>query len=228
MIPGIVAGQMRAGSAPGGDPHWANVVSLAHFDSDFVDAKDAVVWTKTGSVVIQSDAAAFGGAGAYNPGNSTWLERAIPALGTQDFTLEFRVKPTTLTQVTKRLLDLRTAGVTGTGLTLSLSSAGTLSLAVNGATTSSSTVGGLTAMTALCVERSGDIFTVYVDGVSVLSTTATGALPYTTLRMMNSIANSAQWTTQGTQGVLDELRLTVGVARYQGNYTPATSAFPNA
>lgn len=227
MMTGIVAGQMRDAAPAVGDPYWDSVVSLAHFDADFVDAKDAVTWFNTAGLVIQGDLAAFGGSGAYSPGNSEWASRTIPALGLNNFTLEFRVKLTAIVQPTKRLFDIRSAGISGTGITLGLSSANILTLNVNGVSTDSVNVGPLTTVTSLCVERSGSTFTVYVDGVAAITYIAAASLPYTTLRMMNSIVNSAQWTTQGAQGLLDELRLTVGVARYHGNYTPKTDAFPD-
>ncbi|MNY39236.1 hypothetical protein D3C86_1739120 [compost metagenome] len=101
-----------------------------------------------------------------------------------------------------------------------------LTLSITGTSTISGTIGDLSTVTSLCIERAGTTFTVYANGAAVISYTTSDSLPYTTLRMMNSIVNSAQWTTQGSPGLLDELRLTIGVARYQGNYTPSTAPFP--
>lgn len=227
MMMGIVAGQMRypAGAGGGTDPLWASVVSLAHFDADFVDAKDAVTWTKTGSVVLQADAAAFGGYGAYNPGNNNWVQRTIPAIGIQDFTLEFRLKRAAVTK-TDVVFDLRSAGSTN-GIVLYRDAGGSATLYFNSSAIITATLGTMTAWTSLCVERSGGLIRLYKDGVVMGSWNGTANLANTTLRMLNSIVNSTQYGSQGTPGLLDELRLTIGVACYQGNYTPASTAFPS-
>lgn len=226
MIPGIMAGQMRAQAGGGdADPYWANVVSLAHFDTDFVDAKDAVTWTKTGSW-IQSDAAAFGGAGAYNPGNNNWVERTIPVIGGQDFTLEFRVRRNAVSK-TDVVFDMRTTTSTA-GLVLYKDNNASSTLYYGATTLVSTNLGAMTDWTSLCVERDGGTIRLYKDGTSTGEWSGAADITTSVMRLLNSARNSTQWGSQGTQGLLDELRLTIGVARYQGSYTPATSAFPNS
>ena len=88
-------------------------------------------------------------------------------------------------------------------------------------------VGGgppLNAWTHMCVVRSGANLTIYKNGVSVATT-----------------ASAATWNFSGTTGVIgrfsegttlkdfpgyiNDLRVTKGVARYTGTFTPSTSAF---
>jgi len=92
-------------------------------------------------------------------------------------------------------------------------------------------IGGFTPTTpgpwyAIAIDRDGTgLLRFYVNGV-VQGTASIPAMFTATATMM--IANEADSPTQGFSGnFLDEIRITKGVARYAGNYTPATAAFPN-
>lgn len=74
---------------------------------------------------------------------------------------------------------------------------------------------------AICLERVGDVATLYIDGVaqsqtwSITTSNVTGAVQYFNLRGLH-----------GGRQVMDECRITEA-ARYRGNYTPRTTEFPD-
>ena len=79
---------------------------------------------------------------------------------------------------------------------------------------------------AMAVDRSGSTLRMYVDG-SVVATSATYGwnIPNKTGALTIGIIPSVgAWDLNGW---IDELRITKGVARYAGAYTPATAEFPN-
>lgn len=77
----------------------------------------------------------------------------------------------------------------------------------------------------IAVDRSGDVFRIYVDGVML--GTATNSI---TMFGADTILRLATLTTDFFQGNMDEIRITKGVARYasDGGYTVPTTAFPRS
>jgi hypothetical protein len=79
---------------------------------------------------------------------------------------------------------------------------------------------------AIACDRSSNTFRLYINGSVVGTTTASDTI-YTTPSFGNanigSGAGGSDWT-----GNFDEVRVTKGVARYAGAYTPQTCAFPNS
>lgn len=92
----------RAMMAGGGDPYWANVVSLLHMDgangsTTFTDQKGKT-WTPNGNVQISTAQSVFGGSSAAFDGVNDSLSIASHAdfgFGTGDWTVECFVRQTT-------------------------------------------------------------------------------------------------------------------------------------
>ena len=74
------------------------------------------------------------------------------------------------------------------------------------------------------IVRNGSNWTMYRDGVSVATATYSGVTSTTNFFYIGTSGESLYYF----QGYIDELRITKGVARYTGNFTPQTSAFPNS
>lgn len=81
---------------------------------------------------------------------------------------------------------------------------------------------GLNSWTHLAFERSGDDYTLYVNGISTATTTLATTVPNFT----EDLTIGAQDGGGGNsfQGFIDEFRIS-NVARYQGNFTPPQSAY---
>jgi len=79
---------------------------------------------------------------------------------------------------------------------------------------------------AYACDRSGNTFRLYVNGAVVATTTATDTI-FTGGSGDCTVGNWGNTDSENWGGYVDEVRVTKGIARYAGAYTPATSAFPN-
>jgi hypothetical protein len=79
---------------------------------------------------------------------------------------------------------------------------------------------------AYACDRSGNTFRLYVNGAVVATTTASDTI-FTAGAGDATIGNWGNTDSQNWTGYVDEVRVTKGIARYAGAYTPATAAFPN-
>ena len=223
----LTQGLMSVASSAG-DPNFANVVSLLHFDgvdgsTTFTDVKGRT-WTRTGNAQIDTDQSRFGGASLLiAPGDS--LETAASAdfaFGTGDFTIEFFARRRVAGTVN---YDWCTFGpnwdiYSGPGGAILLWN-GSANLLV-----SASDVLTVGNWHHVAVTRESGTVRMFVDGVQ---------------RGGNSTGNTVNFTSaqpvyvgfyppnlRRLDGHIDELRITAGVARYTANFTPPTAPFPDS
>lgn len=82
----------------------------------------------------------------------------------------------------------------------------------------------------ICAERASNVFRVYVDGVVIgtgdLNTSTEPVFDSTQALMIGAINSSG--VVQEFDGWIDEVRITKGVARYNGAFTPPSAAFPDS
>ena len=144
--------------------------------------------------------------------------------GTSNWTVEFWVNLTTLAAAGICFLNDFNNGGYGS-IRIDVNADGSMYLLCGYASpgwinTSTTATGLITTGTwyHIAAVRNGSVFTLYINGTSQLTYTSAVALYNAGLR--SSISN-------GTNGYIDDLRITNGVARYTANFTPPTQAFPN-
>lgn len=229
MIPGMAAGQMR-NSAGSVDPYWASVVALMHFDGSdgsttITDSSSyARALTAAGNAQIDTAQSVFGGASLVMDGTGDRVTSASEAsliIGAQDFTLEGWLRTTVKERA---LLDLRTLGSTGFYFGVAATT-GRLQVFCN-AGPSVNLFGG----TDVCDGNWHSFYFARVSGVMYFgvdgSGDGSGALTNNANAVSAMTIGAANNNTVNFNGHLDEMRLTVGVGRYTGAWTPA-GPFPN-
>lgn len=189
--------------------------------------------TVTGAAQIDTAQSVFGGSSYLGDGSTSYISFADHAdwnLANQNFTLEFRVRTTTVSGTHFVCGQWSSGG--NLGWTVYFDNA-TLQLVVteNGTSGFIPVTTTLAANTwyAIAIDFNGSKYRMYKDGVMSTSSTAS----YTIFNSSNPLligANNNAGSRFYFSGWIDELRLTVGTARYasDGGYTVATSAFPRS
>ena len=228
----------------GGDQYYPSCSLLMHLNgtngsTTFIDNSPVTKsFTVNGNSQISTAQSKFGGASAYFDGTGDYLSTNSSndfAFGTGNFTIECWIYSSDVSNPAQRgfLQTSDTAGGLKTSYTSGI-------IIVQGSTVSSGLTGALTATVAgtsvgsstavittntwyhIALVRNSGTCTLYVNGTSVSSGTATGNCSGTYLAIGGYYNTSYLY-----QGYIDELRITKGVARYTTNFTPQTSEFPN-
>lgn len=220
------------------DPFFANVVLLCHFDGangatttvDSSSSHKTIVLTGAGSVLTTAQAK-FGTASLVSTTScyAALVDSADWDFGTGQFTIEAFIRSTsTITNI--RVVAGRWAAGS-LAWVLRFSAAGLLEFyySTTGADSpglASAYVPATNAWVHVVVDRdASNLVRLYADGVVVASAThaATFFASTSTLYVGND-----QGTTRAFIGQIDELRITKGVARYGGAFTPPAAPFPDA
>lgn len=220
----------------GGDPYFNDVVLLAHMNGSnggttFPDnSNSAHTITAFGNAQTSTAQSVFNGSSASFDGTYDYL--TIPDsddwhMGSGDFTVEFFVRPTSVTGA-RQFVAQRTSSASYCPFTISANgSAVSVLLSFNNSSWAGTPTiqgGTLTVNTwhYIALTRSGSNFRLWLDGVQVGS-------DYTS---SNSFTNSANLLSIGgvdtfsTVGNMAELRITKGVARDVS--TTPTAPFPDS
>lgn len=213
------------------DPYFANVVLLLHGEGDTIVDSSASAHTLTanGTVATSATQAMFGSKSIYfdgAAGNSLELGTSTDwAWGASDWTVEwFSYIPSF--PGTQIVFDNRISDAGGVGIYAGTVIHGdklVVYLVGSTALVASSTIPTNT-QTHLAVTRSGDTIRGFMAGVEVLS--GTDSRSYATTARAASIGSTPSGTFNYL-GYLDEVRITVGEARYTAGFTPPTAAFPD-
>lgn len=212
------------------DPYSSSVVLLLHCDdtigsSTLADAMGYVT-QQSGSGVIATDVDAFGGKCLDCTSSYKRLVHPLMYFGFDDYTLEFRFKRSG-TQVPVPTLfsnDMTYSGSSANGyieVSLNHSTYNGVALWWDGAyRCHSGTNVTDTQWHWFAITRQAGTTRLFLDGALVCSTSYAGIVNLHDL----DIGYANDGNAKG--GLLfDEVRLTRGVARYTGNYTPATQPF---
>lgn len=222
------------------DSFFASVALLLHGNGTngstvFTDSSSTPkTVTPSGDVRISTNQSKFGGSSMYFDGTADFL--TIPNytafnLSTLDFTIEGWFYPTNVAvgaSIMSRRFD------NATGWCLVINGAGGISwrLVIGGIWTDGfcATPTSLIQNNAwfhIAVTRAGSTFRTFVNGSQASSATNAGAIqdtPYA-LRVGTSTiqTNEVPFT-----GYMDDVRVTIGTARYTTNFTPPTLQFPDS
>lgn len=236
----------RAASGGGGDPFSGYVVSLLHFDgvngsTTHTDVM-GIPWTAWGGPTITTADSKFGGACASFDGSNDFLYNVDdpPAFtfGSGEFCIELWVKFTTLAAQDAIISQWRDSTNQRSFFFYRNGSAIGANFTQDGLSGSVLTVTSPTSTVAvdtwyhIAVSRQNntspgfDTFRIFVDGVVEASTDV--ASGYT-------VFDSNEWVVIGDTrtgssdytGLMDEMRVTKGAARYTGAFTPPTAPFPD-
>ena len=219
------------------DPHWDKVVALLHFDGD-LNNEAGVSW--------QAGTQTSFAAGKFNLGLNFTKDRNQMArapisndfvFGSEDFTIEVYAKPSAYPAsgaypsviakrngFSDRSFDMHLMPNTNRWrFGIRFSDGTTVNLDSQNPAT-------LNEFTMIAAVRQGGTAYLFIDGNLERTITGLGtkSLANTSARVaigqidIDSSSNTGVWN-----GVIDELRITKGVARYTKNFTPPKKPFPN-
>jgi hypothetical protein len=219
------------------DPNFASVVLLCHFEgangatgvAAFVDSSSHAHTFSAATLSLTTAQQKFGVSSVGATGQSLALsDSADWDLGAGQFTVEVWARPTTAITGIDALVGQYSSGsqnwylgFNGNNLVFTYSTTGTSNVAVSGAYTVT-----LNTWTHFAADRdASNVLRVYANGVVIAS--ATVAATFFNSTTFLAIADLSTGTNTFF-GQLDDLRITKGVARYAGAFTPPTAAFPNS
>lgn len=191
-------------------------------------------------VVVSNTTSKVGSTSIYFPGTTNSKIYAInPStilFGTSDFTMEFWMNPSTLSDTMKMMGYNNYIGSSGGATwgahqwTLAPSVGGKLRWNVYNYNTSSPLLQSTSTITTgtwthVAITRSGSTFRLFINGTLEATTTSSISVDdvsqYSICIGWSSVLGDAYY-----QGYLEELRITKGVARYIDNFTPSTDPLP--
>lgn len=236
MIPGITAGQSVSGGGDHGDPHFANVHLLLHFDgpnnsTTFTDTSSFghTVLIGGGTPKLSTAQAKFGSASLLGSGHPSKIYTTLstPAAFSV-WTLEcFLRKPV--------------ADKVSHGIIYQPNGEGSLRLVMNVATYVSIDRDGIQRVqgpempinewvhVAMVVKPNGSRrdATLFVGGVAQGTYNVTETQGSISAGAVIDIGKVSSAGFTGLQCYMDEYRLTLGVARYTSNFAPPIAPFPD-
>lgn len=234
---------MMTAGLSGGDPYYSDVTLLCHCDgtngqttatNEVAALGRGTTLTLSGTAAVTTTGPLFGtgsidcGTGGIVTGSSTGYS---PDAGNKKYTAECAVY-TGSPSHTGAIFDFRDGSTGGFGWVLFTSggffqvyaAAGFFNYLINNAGTVATNTWQQVALTRDPTGGS-PYLSLAVDGV-VIGTSNDSTLSYTSggqiMRVGVAVDGTASW-----QGKIDEVRYTSQIARYPGNYTVATAAFPD-
>ncbi len=226
-----------------GDANYASVSLLLHCDGSngsttFTDnSPTPKTVTANGNAQISTAQSMFGGASALFDGAGDYLSIAYSSalsLISGDFAVEAWIYLTTLTAGSQTIFDKD--GVSGASYpqyVLSITSGGKLAAFLgngNGTSPTGTTYTGTTTVTLnawhhVALVKTGSTCKGFLDGGQEWSESA--ATMYEGSKALLIGYSGGQPSTAYFNGYIDDLRITKGVARYTGTFTPPTAALPD-
>jgi hypothetical protein len=217
---------------------------LLHFDGSdgsttFVDDNaggSAHTWTATGNTHIDTAQSKFGGSAALFDGTGDYIstpDHADFALGASDFTIDAQFYVTVATGSARAIIGQTDAGLTaaGSAFVLRRESAGHFTFRLSNGSAFSIITGTTQFSDSLnagwhhiAVVRTGNVLKMFIDGAQEGGDVAfTGSVNNTGTSFFIGARDSTN--ADAWQGWIDEVRLSVGIARLTASFTPPTRAY---
>ena len=209
---------------------------LYHCDAstNFIDySPSAHVITTNGEIHIDTTQSKFGGSAALTDGSGDYLsidDNTDFTFGSNDFTIDFWVRFTTLTPSVQNLFGQCDGA--GTGTSISVYGATTeynkFYFAVfqggTGISITSTSMISINTWYHYAVVRSGTTLNLFINGTSVGSNSVTGSLNNSVNKF--SIGQLGEYTSGNfLYGWIEEFRVSNGIARWVSNFTPPSSPY---
>lgn len=227
---GVLASQVRR-AAGGTDPLFANVQLLMHMDglngsTTFVDSSASPkTLTANAGGVIGTDKSVFGGAsGRFTATNDSRVDVAatdsLKLVG--EFCVEFRLLMNELSNSFQFVSNASSAylWVRSNSTSIRAYFAGTETVSVP-------YTPGVWQAIAITRDASNNV-RFFVDGVQQGASFTKTANQTTAPNLQIGSAPAVAGAGAGGRCYIDELRITIGSARYTSDYTPAAGPFPNS
>lgn len=222
------------------DPFLGNVVLLCHFDGadgqtttiDSSPTAKSLTITGSGNRLVTATAK-FGPSSYFNIANTNYINSPDSAdwtFGSGQFTVEAFIYPTSAISGVIGIITQWASspnfgwffGFNGNNLNFFYSTTGSDNPTVTGAYTPT-----LNQWVHVAADRdASNVLRVYANGVVIASATVASTLFNSAASLR--IGNDVDFATRGFVGNIDEVRITKGVARYAGAFTPPTVAFSDA
>lgn len=224
------------------DPYDSNVTMMLHMDgtpgsSGFVDSKGNAVTVRGAPTLVAGSPVAGTTAGSFNGTNQgLTLKAGLLDFRGDDFTVESWVYPRRLTGGQEGYEGLIGGGWgfhvyfrnSAIGIQSSVTGIGP-SYPESPLTSPTGSV-PLNVWTHFAVVRQGSSLAIYINGVKSVSRPLTRTLAVqtnpTSVGYLNFEPGGEVYPYYGNS-MLDEVRVTKGIARYTGNFTPNTAPLPN-
>jgi hypothetical protein len=208
-----------------GDIYWSNVSLLLPFDGSIEDvSSNNLAISGYGGIAVSTAESVWGGSSLAFDGATEHLSLTPEAINDSEFTIEFWVRPDTVSSGWQTVYDSRTAlaSANGTSIHLNDDILECWSASARWLYTPPVLAVGVWAHVALVRNAAGQ-FSLFVDGVSQASSTEAKTLSDSTVRIGRNAAGTEYFS-----GYLDDYRITTGVCRYNSDFTPPTAAFPTS
>lgn len=225
----------------GGNDTYTKV--LLHMDGSdtsttFTDSNaggSAHTWTAAGNAQLDTAESEFGTASGLFDGTGDWIaasDHADFALGSGDWTVDFWFNCTAASGSVENIAGQNDSSETATTKSFHIQrTAGNL---IRGQAAVGSTVTTVTSTTQftdavntgwhhVALVRSGDVLTLFIDGVEEDSDAITGTVNDSSNDLR--IGAGGEVTTDPWTGWIDEFRLSVGIARWTEDFTPQALAY---
>ncbi len=223
------------------DPYFSNVSVLMHMDgvnngTIFTEVKGNSV-TVFGNTCTKTGLKKFGSSSAYFDGGSDYLsipDGASLDFGSGDFTIEMFVAFTSPTNAAAEVLFCKKSTDAGSSWVQIYKDVSSTRLVATASSDGSTNAFVITTSTGLfssgvfahvAITRSGSTFTVWVNGVSVGSTTFSGAIFNPSGVPLRVGANATG--SSSVYGYVDDFRITKGTCRYTSTFSVPAEAFPD-